>query len=89
MYAINDDVLRLILDFMSPEDIHRINSTNRVVYDRWMRSRYERLEITKRDKPTKLLLKHLWYVSAVLDPDPVLERLITFTATPTPMQGAT
>ncbi|KIM43505.1 hypothetical protein M413DRAFT_68711, partial [Hebeloma cylindrosporum] len=59
MYSINDDVLRLILDFMSPEDIHGINSTNRVVYEKSMKSRYELLEITKRDKPTKVLLTHL------------------------------
>lgn len=85
MYSINDDVLRLILDFMSPEDVHRINSTNRVVYEESMKSRYECLEITKRDKPTKVLLAHLWYVFAVLDQD-ALETLITFTASST--QGA-
>jgi len=59
MYPINDDVLRLILDFLSPEDVHRINSTNRVVYEKSMKARYERLEIIKKDKPTKALLTHL------------------------------
>lgn len=79
MYPINDDVLRLILDFLSPEDVHRINSTNRVVYEKSMKARYERLEIIKKDKPTKALLTHLWYVFAVMDPDPVFEALINFT----------
>jgi hypothetical protein len=82
MYSINDDVLRRILDFMSPEDVHRINLTNRVVYEKSMKSRYECLEITKKDKPTKALLTHLWYVFAIWIPDPVLETLITFTVSP-------
>jgi len=86
MYSIDNDVLRHILEFMSPEDVHRINLTNRVVYEESMKSRYECLEITKRDKPTKVLLTHLWYVSTLLDPDPVLETLITFTVSS--MQGA-
>jgi len=68
MNDMNDDVLLCILDFMSPEDIHKINGTCRVFHETSMKYRFANLEITKQDKATKELLTLLWSVFSISNP---------------------
>jgi len=56
MGQLNEDVLRHIVTYLSPETLDRVNVANSVFFDAWMKSRYESLILVKSDKR---LLAHL------------------------------
>lgn len=53
---LNDDILRHIVSYLSPETLTRVNAANFVFFDAWMKSRYESLTLMRSDKR---LLVHL------------------------------
>ncbi|KAF8965430.1 hypothetical protein BDZ97DRAFT_1757265 [Flammula alnicola] len=59
MGALNEDILRHILEFVPVETLDKINSSNYVFYEAWMKSRYAMITLIKRDKEVKRLLAHL------------------------------
>ncbi|KAF8178502.1 hypothetical protein BJ912DRAFT_984042, partial [Pholiota molesta] len=62
MCALNEDILRHIVDYLPDETLNRINGSHSVFYQAWMKSRYASIRITKANKESKRLLAHLWYV---------------------------
>jgi hypothetical protein len=62
MCALNEDVLRHIVEYLPDETLDRINGSHSVFYQAWMKSRYASIRITKANKESKRLLAHLWYV---------------------------
>ena len=62
MCTLNEDIFRQIVDYLSTEELRRINRAHSVFYEAWMKSQYASIRISKRDKETKRLLAHLWYV---------------------------
>ena len=59
MGQLNEDVLRHIVSYLSPETLGAVNTANHVFFDAWMKSRYETLIFDKNDKKTERLLRHL------------------------------
>jgi hypothetical protein len=62
MCALNEDILRHIVDYLPDETLNRINGSHSVFYQAWMKSRYASIRITKANNESKRLLAHLWYV---------------------------
>lgn len=60
---LNEDILRHIIPYLSPETLNKANAANWVFFDAWMKSRYESLTLVKNDETTKRLLAHLGYVT--------------------------
>jgi hypothetical protein len=62
MARINDDVLRLLLDFIAVDALDSIASAHPVFHEARMASRYATVSLNKRDKDAKRLIAHLSYV---------------------------
>lgn len=63
MAQLNEDVLRYIVSYLSPETLKEVNAANRVFFNEWMKSRYKSLTFTRNDE----LLDHLRYISLAVD----------------------
>lgn len=63
MNRLNEDILRHIVFYLSPETLERVNAVNFVFFEAWMKSRYESLTFYKNDQVTERLLGHLGYVT--------------------------
>lgn len=59
MNQLNEDILRHILPYLSPETLDKVNAANYVFFDAWMKSRYESLTVKKNDNSTRRLLDHI------------------------------
>ena len=55
MVQLNEDILRCIVSYLSPETLRKVNAANSVFFDAWMESRYESLTLQN----DKRLLEHL------------------------------
>lgn len=50
MSQLNEDILRYIVSYLSPEALKKASAANRVFYEAWMKFRYGNLTLTNSDK---------------------------------------
>ncbi|KAF5340248.1 hypothetical protein D9611_007798 [Ephemerocybe angulata] len=57
--VLNDDILRHICDLLPPETLRSASATHPVFFDRWIKEKYRRVDLSRSDKQSKRLWKHV------------------------------